>query len=111
MINFIKRLRKSNDATKNFWLWGSTVVSGMVVVVVWAAYLNNRLEAVSYATAAEAAPRPSAAAAFRAGIASVTEQAQWLWRAAQKPRSFTLTDSPRRFIYTDLDPLPPVTLP
>lgn len=111
MINFIKQLQKSDETTKNFWLWGSTLVSGIVVVAVWAAYLNHRLEAVSYATVANAAPPPSAAAIFRAGIASVAEQAQWLWRAARKPRSFTLIDPPRQFVYTELDPLQPTVLP
>ena len=108
--NFFLELREKDEATKKRWLVILTSASMVVVIALWAVYLNFTL--------ADLGPKPPASNEIgilktsRAGLQIIAGKSiAYLQSLAQKTNSITIQSASINMILKDLEEIKPKRLP
>ena len=117
---FIKKLRASDEGRKNRYLWGGSVLTMCVVILLWAAYLSVNIQGIAYTKTADATDTSSSnnfLSIMRRGSAILyTQFAGFLWnQVSQKKEIIISADSnpvsngstKENFQSGELTPIPP----
>ncbi len=71
--DFIRELRRLDESAKKRWLVGLSAVSIILVIIIWAMYLNATIRAVNDPTVI---PQPSAWDIFKTGFQVLSERTE-----------------------------------
>ena len=116
---FVVNLQKSEDAVKKRWLIALTTVSTLLVILVWAVYLNVNLSSISAPADSKIAEKPGLIKIFGVGLEAVSEQSivgltnsfVYFNNKFQTANNFTISRGNPNFIWDELEKLPSRPLP
>ena len=117
--SFIVRLQNSDEATKKRWLIIFSSAATIIIVVLWAAYLNYTVLSVEGSANTLVAGRPTIFKIFTAGFSVVGKKTEtglansliYFNKRITSENKLTIDRSNHNFILESLDPLPIRQLP
>ena len=104
----IKRIQKSDESTRQLWLWLLTISSGLVIVLLWLVYINASIDRIG---SADGRPHSSFFSTFNAGLLSIREQAVEGIRVLMREKSYSIEIPQKTFVYGELEKIPKIQLP
>lgn len=122
MRNWLEKVRNSDEAAKERWLYALTAGSTFIVVLLWLGYMSLRIPEVAPPSGAKqvaVAPKPKTASIFMAGFHAVTNDVgsrlsrgiERLKNAVGGSNVILITPEPKNFVLETVEEVPETNLP